>query len=56
MRQELSDGYAEAGKWEKPSVKEYGSVDEILDEIVDFAVERRLFRNRMRGGIFLTHA
>lgn len=43
-------------KWEKPSVKEYGSVDEILDEIVDFAVERRLFRNRMRGGIFLTHA
>lgn len=42
MRQELSDGYAEAGKWEKPSVKEYGSVDEILDEIVDFAVEKEI--------------
>ena len=29
-------------KWEKPSVKEYGSVDEILDEIVDFAVEKEI--------------
>lgn len=56
MRQKLSDGYAEAGKWEKPSVKEYGSVDEILDEIVDFAVEKEIIPQSNAWRDLLTHA